>query len=95
MHTWGRIGRIGSLKPIVISSLSDSQDELSESDQWNKPASLTRAADPLVPNRVSQDLKTCERVMGKRGVEPRACKSSSRRRFREFEDAPFAVYGSA
>jgi len=49
-------------------------------------------ADHLVPNRIWQNLKTCEQVMEKRGVESRAYKSSSRRGFEEFEDAPFAAY---
>jgi hypothetical protein len=30
---------------------------------------LTQVADHLIPNRICENLKTCEKVMGKRGVE--------------------------
>ena len=49
-------------------------------------ARLTQVADPLVPNRICQNLKTWRKSHGGRDLESRACKSLSRRRFREFED---------
>src|SRR5437764_9577060 len=42
-----------------------------------------------------KNLGPAKKSWGKRGLESKACKSSSRRRFRKFEDAPVAAYCTA
>jgi hypothetical protein len=54
-----------------------------------------RMADHLVPNQVLGFFEFFRERERGRFLFSKACKSLSRRRFKEFEDTPFATYSSA
>jgi hypothetical protein len=56
------------------------------------PAWPTQVADHLIPNQVLGFFEFFREREGGSFLFSKACESLYRRRFREFEDAPFAAY---